>query len=62
MIIVSNDEDFLDRINLKGFPPKVILLHVSEQRKKFNESILIKHKADIEMLSQSSEHGLLEIC
>jgi predicted nuclease of predicted toxin-antitoxin system len=26
LIIVTNDEDFIDFINVKGFPPKVILL------------------------------------
>lgn len=26
LIIVTNDEDFIDLINVKGFPPKVVLL------------------------------------
>ena len=26
MIIVTNDEDYIDLINLRGFPPKVVLL------------------------------------
>jgi predicted nuclease of predicted toxin-antitoxin system len=25
LIIVTNDEDFIDLMNVKGFPPKVIL-------------------------------------
>lgn len=60
-IVVTNDEDFLTMINLKGFPPKVILLKTGNQSNSFIETILIKHKADIEALHQSSEYGLLEI-
>lgn len=31
LIIVTNDEDFIDFINVKGFPPKVILLKTGDQ-------------------------------
>jgi predicted nuclease of predicted toxin-antitoxin system len=61
MMIVTNDEDFLNRITLTGSPPKIILLRAGSQSKKFSETILIKHKADIQSLSNSSEQGILEI-
>ena len=32
LIIVSNDEDFIDFINVKGFPPKVVLLKTGNHR------------------------------
>ncbi len=47
LIIVTNDEDFVDFINVKGFPPKV--------------NLLIQRKVDIEILQASLESGLLEI-
>ena len=50
MIIVTNDEDFLNLINLKGFPPKVILLKTSNQSNNYIESLLIKHVQDIKLL------------
>jgi len=61
LLIVTNDEDFLDMINLKGFPPKIILLRTGNQSNSFVCNLLIRHKDDIESLSNSSETGLLEI-
>ncbi len=61
LIIVTNDEDFLNFSNLKGFPPKVILLRTGNQSTEFIEDLLIKHKSDIEALDKSQEFGLLEI-
>jgi predicted nuclease of predicted toxin-antitoxin system len=61
MMIVTNDENYLDLVNLKGFPPKIILLRNPNHSSKFIENILIKHKADIEALSLSSDTGVLEI-
>ena len=61
LIIVTNDEDFLNMVNSKGFPPKIVLLKTGNQQNSYIEEIIIKHKADIEMLEQSDEIGLLEI-
>ncbi len=61
MIIVTNDEDFLNLINLKGFPPKVILLKTGNQSNRYIESLLIKHIEDIRLLYNNPEVGLLEI-
>jgi predicted nuclease of predicted toxin-antitoxin system len=61
MIIVTNDEDFINLINLKGFPPKVILLKTGNQSNRYIESLLIKHIQDIQLLHNTSEVGLLEI-
>ncbi len=61
LIIVTNDEDFLDLMNLKGFPPKVILLRTGNQNTIFITNLLILRIANIQSLYQSDEYGLLEI-
>lgn len=61
LIIVTNDEDFLNLVNIKGFPPKVILLRTGNQTNSYLSDILIRHKEDIHQLCLSPEIGLLEI-
>jgi predicted nuclease of predicted toxin-antitoxin system len=61
LIIVTNDDDFLNLINTKGFPPKIVLLRMGNQRNQYIEQIPIKHKPDIVQLLQSTETGVLEI-
>ena len=61
LIIVTNDEDFIDFINVKGFPPKVILLKTGNQSKLFITNLLIQRKNDILSFLTSPELGLLEI-
>jgi predicted nuclease of predicted toxin-antitoxin system len=61
LIIVPNDEDFVDFINIKGFPPKVVLLRTGNQNRLFIVNLLIQRKSDIKNLADSIEIGLLEI-
>lgn len=61
LMIVTNDEDYVDLINLKGFPPKVVLLRVGNNSRLFIANLLIVRKNDIEKLQTSKENGLLEI-
>lgn len=61
LIIVTNDDDFLNLADAKGFPPKVVLLRTGNQSNNYIEELLIKHKADIKDLSESPEYGFLEI-
>jgi predicted nuclease of predicted toxin-antitoxin system len=61
LIIVTNDDDFLNFLNIKGFPPKVILLRTGNQSNNYIEMILIKHKADIKVMFDLPHYGLLEI-
>ena len=56
MIIVTNDDDFLNLANVKGFPPKVVLLRTGKQSNSFIEELLIKHKGDIEALNNSADY------
>lgn len=61
LIIVTNDDDFLNFANVKGFPPKVILFRTGNQSNQYIEELLVKHKTDIQSLSESEDYGLLEI-
>ena len=61
MIIVTNDEDFLHLAGTKGFPPKIILLRVGNQSRKYIEQLLIKLKPQITSLVDSLEYGVLEL-
>lgn len=60
-IIVTNDNDFLNLAEIKGFPPKVVMLRTGNQSNNFIEELLIKHKPDIDLLSQSDKYGFLEV-
>jgi len=61
LIIVTNNDDFLNLIHFKGFPPKLILLKTGNQSNEYIASLLINHKEDITVLQASEEYGLLEI-
>ena len=60
MLIVTNDEDFLHLSALRGFPPKILLLKMGNQNRKFTEKILMNMKNQIEIFLESSEYGILE--
>ena len=60
-IIITNDDDFLNLANAKGFPPKVVLLRTGNQSNNYIEELLARHQKDIVDLSSSSEYGFLEI-
>lgn len=61
LVIVTNDDDFLNLVNLKGFPPKVVLLRTGNQSNSYLGDILIKHKEHIQQFCLSADIGLLEI-
>ena len=61
LIIVTNDNDFLNLANDKGFPPKVVLLKTGNQSNQYVEMLLIKYMEEIQLLFNSEEYGFLEI-
>ena len=61
LIIVTNDEDFIDLVNVWGFPPKVILLKTGNQNRLVLSNLLIQRKDEIRQLEDSAELGVLEI-
>lgn len=60
-IIVTNDDDFLNYVSVKGFPLKVVLLRTGNQHNDYLLSLLIMHKDAIAALQASAETGLLEL-
>lgn len=61
LLIITNDEDFLNISIIKGFPPKIILLKTGNQNRKAIEHTLINAKPQIAEFSVSEEYGVLEI-
>jgi len=61
LTIITNDDDFLNLANVKGCPPKVILLRTGNQSNLFIEELLVKHKDEICEFCQAEENGVLEI-
>lgn len=60
-IIVTNDEDFLNLLISKGFPPKVILLRVGNQSTQFIGDLLVKKQSEIKDLEKNENIGVLQI-
>lgn len=61
LIIVTNDEDFVDLMNIEGFPPKVILLKTGNQSRNTVLNLLIHHLEDIKLFFNSPNSGVIEI-
>ncbi len=61
MIIVTNDDDFLNLSLLRGFPPKIILLRLGNQKTQTIADAILHHKATIMSMSTSDEIGILEL-
>ncbi len=61
LVIISNDSDFLNLLNQKGFPPKIVLLKTGNQSNHYIGSLLIKHSSDILDLVNDEGCGFLEI-
>jgi len=59
-IIITKDNDFLDLLELKGFPPKVILIKTGNNNTKTLAELIINVKSKIEDLEKNN-YGLLEI-
>ena len=58
--IVTQDSDFVNLIEAKGFPPKLILLRTGNIDRKTAENILLHNKLSILEL-ENGNYGLLEI-
>jgi len=59
-IIITKDNDFLDLLEIKGYPPKVVLIKTGNNNSKTLAELLIDAKLKIEDL-ENNEYGLLEI-
>ena len=61
ILIVTNDEDFLNLSIQKGYPPKVILLRMGNQSTSYIAQVLLKHEAHIAALFSDLRSGVLEL-
>ena len=59
-IIITKDNDFVDLLEVHGFPPKVVLLKTGNNSSRVLENLLINAKQMIEDLERNN-FGLLEI-
>ncbi len=59
--IATNDEDFLNLLLSKGYPPKIILFKTGNQSTKSIADYLIANQKSIEELLQKDNVGVLEI-
>ncbi|MBL7765531.1 MAG: DUF5615 family PIN-like protein [Chitinophagaceae bacterium] len=59
--IVTNDEDFLNFLNIFGFPPKIVLLKTGNQNNQYVLLLLCSKKNVIQEFVVSDQYGLLEI-
>ena len=59
-IIVTKDSDFLNLLELKGFPPKIVLLKTGNNSSTALFELLKNNKPMIEDL-ENNNYGLLEI-
>ena len=59
--IVTQDSDFLNFLETKGYPPKVILIKTGNINRVQMQTILLQAKSSILELHNTEEYGLLEI-
>ena len=59
-IIITKDNDFLDLLEIKGFPPKVVLIKTGNNKSNILAELIIDAKSKIEDLVNNN-YGLLEI-
>ena len=59
-IIITKDNDFLNLLEIKGFPPKVVILKTGNNSSKSLANLLINAKSKIVDL-EKNDYGLLEI-
>jgi predicted nuclease of predicted toxin-antitoxin system len=59
-ILITKDNDFVDLLEMMGFPPKIVLLKTGNNSSKALSELLMNIKPMIEDL-ENSNYGLLEI-
>ncbi len=61
VLLLTRDEDFMQILELKGFPPKVIMLRIANRSSAVVANLLEKHQQAIFELLEDEEQGILEI-
>lgn len=57
--IVTNDEDFVNILSSKGWPPKIVLLKTGNQTNDYLFSKLVDRKEELELFIQNDKLGVL---
>jgi len=60
-IIITNDEDFFNMLIQRSFPPKIVMLRMGNQSTKSVAGMLHLRFAEIQLLQQSDQYGVLEL-
>lgn len=60
-IIITNDEDFFNLLLARGYPPKVIMLRLGNQRTSHLAAILIQKASEINEFAIDPYFGVLEV-
>ncbi len=60
-VITTNDEDYENILNMRGFPPKVILFRTGNQSSAFLLQLIENKIDDIHRLVESEIYGIMEI-
>jgi predicted nuclease of predicted toxin-antitoxin system len=58
-VIVTKDSDFVDLQVIRGFPPKVVVIHLGNCTTAQVEDLLRRHQPDLLAFSQDPNAGLL---
>ena len=61
LLIITNDDDFLNLLTINSFPPKVVLLKTDNQSRKTIEQLIIATKPQILNFLFSEDYGVLEL-
>jgi predicted nuclease of predicted toxin-antitoxin system len=61
ILILTRDEDFAQLQNLKGHPPKIVILRIQNRTTQYVATLIEKHFDDLLDLAHNDALGLLEI-
>ena len=61
LLIITNDDDFLNLSTINDFPPKVVLLKTGNQSRKTIEQLIISTIPQIFNFLLSEDYGVLEL-
>jgi len=59
ILLLTRDEDFIQIVEQKGFPPKIIMLRIANRSSDIVAALLEKHQVAILEFTQDEEQGIL---
>ena len=61
LLLLTRDDDFAQIQQMRGFPPKIIMMRIQNRSTQYVAELLEKHFESIQELATDDEQGLLEI-